>query len=128
MRKSRNKRTPSAPDRSPRATPARRWPPDADTLDAMIAEATVDANGEEERAVGMFTALEEALEVPFETDILGVAAIVERLDLSDDGVIVARCRRGRVTQTISVLALRLASPRPVGAEWIEAYRRMVRWR
>jgi hypothetical protein len=48
---------------------------------------------------------------------------VERVDLTDDGRIVAVCRRGRSRQRISILDLPLPDPSPGGAEWIDAYRR-----
>jgi len=40
-------------------------------LAAMIEAATVDAYDEEEQATGWFTKLEEHLELPFETRVLG---------------------------------------------------------
>ncbi len=91
-------------------------------LAAMIEEATVDAYGELEQATGWFTMFEEHLELPFETKVLGTAVTVARIDLSDDGRIVAICTRGRERQAISVTELPLPSPRPSGSEWIEAYR------
>jgi hypothetical protein len=65
--------------------------------------------------------LEEHLRVPFEAEILGVAATVERIDMTDDEHIVAICRRGRSRQAIPILDLALADPLPAGAEWIKAY-------
>ena len=91
-------------------------------LAAMIEEATVDAYGEEEQATGWFTMIEEHLKLPFETKVLGTVVTVARIDLSDDGRIVAICTRGRERQAISVTELPLPSPRPSGSEWIEAYR------
>ena len=43
-------------------------------LSAMIEEATVDCNDEEEALTGFATLIEENLEVPFETTVLGVTA------------------------------------------------------
>src|SRR5437773_9175823 len=60
-------------------------------LDEMIEEATVDACGESEQAVGFFTLLEERLKLPFKTEVLGVEVIFERLDMTDDQQIVAVC-------------------------------------
>ncbi len=37
-------------------------------LDEMIAEATVDAYGEEEQTAGFFTMFEERLKLPFKTE------------------------------------------------------------
>jgi hypothetical protein len=42
--------------------------------------------------------IEEHLGVPFEAEILGVAATVEGIDMTDDEQIVAICRRGRSRQ------------------------------
>jgi hypothetical protein len=69
-----------------------------------------------------YTLLDERLDTPFDTEILGVTVTVERVDITDDEQIVALCRRGRSRQRIPVLDLPLPSPRPAGAEWIEAYR------
>jgi hypothetical protein len=88
----------------------------------MIEEATVDAYDESEQAVGWFTMFESHLTLPFDTDVLGVRVVVEEIDLRDDNRIVAFCRRGRVRQSIDITELPLPTPRPPGAEWIEAYR------
>ncbi|MFH1730932.1 MAG: calcium-binding protein [Planctomycetota bacterium] len=95
-------------------------------LDAMIAEATVDCYNESEMATGLYTMLEEHLAVPFETTVLGVDVVVERIDLNDANDIVAVCRRGRFTQRIPVTDTPLPSPAPKGAEWIDAWRRWIR--
>ena len=91
-------------------------------LAAMIEEATVDAYGESEQATGWYTMLEEHLALPFDTTLLGVVVNVVRLDLRGDNDIVAICTRGRERQSVRILDLPLPSPKPVGAEWIEAYR------
>jgi hypothetical protein len=65
---------------------------------------------------------EERVELPFETKVLGTAVTVTSIDLRDGGQIVAICTRGRYRQAISLVDLPLPSPKPVGAEWIEAYR------
>jgi hypothetical protein len=98
-----------------------RWPPPQAKLAALIEEAIVDACGESEQRVGFYTLLDERLETPFDTEILGVAVTVERIDMTDDEQIVAICRSGRTRQSIPILELPLPSPRPAGAEWIEAY-------
>ncbi|MBI2403395.1 MAG: hypothetical protein HYV20_11825 [Gemmatimonadetes bacterium] len=89
----------------------------------MIAEATVDAYGESEQRTGFYTKIEESLALPFETELLGARATVERIDLTVGDEIVAVCRRGAKRQRIPILDLPLPQPRPAGAEWIEAYRR-----
>jgi len=69
--------------------------------------------------------LEEHLELPFDTTVLGVVVKVARLDLRGDNDIVAICIRGRERLSVPILALPLPSPWPAGAEWIEAYRRWI---
>lgn len=91
-------------------------------LEALIAEATVDAYGEDEELTGLFTMIEEHLAVPFGTTVLGVEVTVHSVDLSEDGRIVALCSRGATRQKIGILELPMPTPAPVGAEWVEAYR------
>ena len=97
-------------------------------LKELIEEAIVDAYGESEQRVGFLTMLEDKLAFPFEIEILGTPAMVEGVDLNDAEDIVAICRRDKHKQMIPILNLRLPSPRPVGWEWIEAYRRWARGR
>jgi hypothetical protein len=92
------------------------------TLDALIAEATVDCYNDSECVTGFFTMLDEHLATPFQTVALGVKVTVAGVELTDDERIVAVCTRGRSTQHIPILDLRLPTPQPAGAEWLEAYR------
>ena len=94
-------------------------------LNAMIEEATVDCNDEEEALTGFATLVEENLEVPFETTVLGVTVTVTSVTQTSHGL-VADCARGRHRQAIHVLDLPLPEPPPRGAEWIAAYRRWTR--
>jgi uncharacterized Zn finger protein len=94
-------------------------------LAAMIEEATIDAYGDSEQITGWYTMLEERLALPFHTTVLGVAVKVTKLDLRRDNTIVAICTHGRERQSVPILDLPLPSPKPVGAEWIEAYGRWV---
>jgi len=89
---------------------------------ALVEEATVDCYDESEQVTGLYTMLEEALALPFRTDVLGVEVTVEKLDLTDADEIVVVCRREQVRQRISLLQLPLPDPPPDGWEWIEAYR------
>ena len=91
-------------------------------LAEMIEEATVDAYDESEQATGWFTMLEDNLELPFETEVLGVSVRVTRIEHRDADRLVAICVRGRDEQAIGLVDLALPRPRPPGAEWIEAYR------
>jgi hypothetical protein len=102
--------------------------PTGAVLKEMIAEATVDAYDESEQAMGWEVALNEYLELPFTTKVLGVEVSVTRLELRDDNRIVAICTRGKEKQAIALLDLPLPSPRPEGAEWVEAYRYFLRGR
>ncbi|HMD22313.1 MAG TPA: calcium-binding protein [Alloacidobacterium sp.] len=90
-------------------------------LEALIEEAVVDAYGDEEQTGGFFTMIEEHLALPFSVSILGVEAVVEKVDMTRDGQIVAVCKRDGVKQRIEILDLPLRKPIPAGAEWIVAY-------
>jgi Calcium binding len=90
-------------------------------LEALIEKAIVDAYDEDEQKVGLLTMMQEHLSLPFSVSILGVEAIVEKVDMTRDGRIVAICRRDGVKQRIEILDLPLPKPAPAGAEWIAAY-------
>ncbi len=94
-------------------------------LDRLVEEAVVDCYNESEQRVGLYTMIEDHLALPFATKVLGVAVIVERVDLTPSEEIVAVCRRAGVRQAVPILDLPLPSPRPAGAEWIDAYRHWV---
>ena len=88
----------------------------------------MDCYNESEEITGIFTMLEENLAVPFTTTLLGVEVTVDRVDLNDADEIVAVCRRGRERLRVPVLDLPLPKPRPIGTEWIGAYRRWTQGR
>jgi hypothetical protein len=90
-------------------------------LEALIEEAVVDAYGDEEQTCGFFTMIEEHLTLPFTVCILGAEAVVEKVDMTRDGRIVAVCQRDGMKQRIEILDLSLPKPAPAGAEWIAAY-------
>lgn len=102
------------PKRKP-VTRADRWPPSKRRLEELVEEALVDAYGEAEQRMGLFTMIEDQLAVPFETEVLGVTVTVERIDLTDSDEVVAICRRGKQRQPIAILDLALPSPPPAGA-------------
>ena len=91
-------------------------------LDELVEEALVDAYGESEQVTGFYTMMENDLQLPFETEILGMTVIVEGIDITEDDQLVAVCRRDKTKQRISLSELPLPSPLPEGAEWIVAYR------
>ena len=70
----------------------------------------------------LFTMIEDNLQTPFETTVLGVPVEVVDLALTGRDQISAICKRGRVTQRILLSDLPVPSPPPEGAEWIEVYR------
>ena len=90
-------------------------------LKEWVAEATVDCYNDSECITGFYTMLQEQLELPFQTEVLGVAVTVTDIDLTDDDQITAVCVRARTRQRIPILELPLSAP-PGGAKWIEAYR------
>ena len=94
-------------------------------LDAMVDEAVIDCNDEEEQLIGFATLVEDNLKVPFQTTVLGVTVTVTGITHTSHGL-VADCARGGHRQAIHVLDLPLPEPPPVGAEWIAAYRHWAR--
>ncbi len=91
-------------------------------LAALVAETTVDCYDESEAVTGLFTMIEDHLDFPFATVVLGVDVEVTGIELSEREEIVAVCVRGKQRQRIPICSLPLPSPSPSGAEWIEAYR------
>ena len=96
-------------------------------LDKLIEEATVDCH-DSEQITGFQVMLEEHLDLPFSTKVLGLEVTVEAIQLTEAAEMVAVCARGSIRQAIPLLRLPLPKPRPRGAEWIEAYRRWGRAR
>lgn len=91
-------------------------------LAALVEEATVDCYNESEAVCGFYTKIEDHLEVPFVTVVLGVEVEVTRVELTRREEIVAVCVRDKQRQQIPICDLPLPSPPPSGVEWIEAYR------
>ena len=95
---------------------------DRSQLEELIEEATIDCYNEYEQAAGLFTMIEDNLQLPFTTRLLGVAVTVVAVAQDGDLDIVAVCKRKGERQRISLRDLPLPSPPPEGAEWIAAYR------
>ncbi|MGO9082754.1 MAG: hypothetical protein ACLQDY_27615 [Streptosporangiaceae bacterium] len=95
-------------------------------LDALVEEATIDAYGDDEQLSGFAVMIEDKLEMPFETTILGVTVIVKGVTQTAAGI-VADCVRDGHHQAIHILDLPLPEPPPKGAEWIAAYRHWARF-
>jgi len=53
--------------------------------------------------MGLYYAITDELETPFETDVLGVKVTVESVELNDGDEIVAVCRNGPHRQRIAIL-------------------------
>ena len=121
-----SKKAPKEQKGRAKQTSTRPSKPSRDDLERMVEEATVDANDESEQVCGFYTMLENDLELPFNTVVLGAEVTVERLDLTDDDHIVVLCRRGQERQRLPILDLPLPEPPPKGWEWIEAYRHWAR--
>lgn len=82
----------------------------------------MDAYTEGEQVVGFLTMMEDHLALPFSANIFGVDVVVERVDMTHIGQIVAIYRRDKIRQRIGILDLPLPTPAPAGTEWIAAYR------
>jgi hypothetical protein len=91
-------------------------------LDALVEQATVDSYDEYEQMAGFEAVLDEHLAVPFRTTVLGVEVTVNKIQQLPGSGIVAICVRDEHRQAIGILDLPLPTPRPAGAEWIDAYR------
>ena len=91
-------------------------------LDELVEQATVDCYNESEQATGLYTMIEDNLQLPFETEVLGIPVSVIAVDITEDHVIVAVCQRGGHKQKLPILELPLPARRPAGSEWIDAYR------
>ena len=84
-----------------------KWPPSNARLERLVEDAMLDAYGEAEQRTGFLVALEDHLDLPFMTSVLGVAVTVENVDVNEADEIVAICRRGRERQAIAILDLPL---------------------
>lgn len=96
--------------------------PNPARLQGLIDDATVDCYNDDEELTGLYTRLEEHLELPFETTVLGVTVTVNAIDLRDTGDLVALCSKDGNRQQIPLGDLPLPVPPPQGVEWVEAYR------
>jgi hypothetical protein len=90
-------------------------------LNELVAEALVDAYGEEEQLSGFFCVIEENLALPFTTMVLGAEVSVADIEHTGRGI-AAVCVRGTERQPIDFLQLPVPVPPPPGWEWIAAYR------
>jgi hypothetical protein len=91
-------------------------------LEKLIEEAVVDAYTEGEQVGGFLTMMQAHLALPFSANVLGVDVVVEKVDMTRGGHIVAICRRDGIRQRIGILDLPLPTPAPAGTEWVATYR------
>ena len=99
----------------------------ATRLRRLIEEALVDASGEEEQQGAFLVMFEEHVPCPFTALVVGEEVEVRGFDWAGaPHEIVALCRRRGRTYRVNVTALQWAGRRPVGAEWVDAYRAWLR--
>ena len=91
----------------------------------LVEEATVDAYGDSEQAVGWLTAIEQNVAFPYQTELFGLLVQVTAVDVDERDEIVADCRAGGRRRKIALTELPGPASAVPGAEWIEAY---CRWR
>ncbi len=95
-------------------------------LGALVEEATIDAHDVDEQLAGFAGMLEDNLEMPFETTVLGVTVLVKDVTRTASGI-TADCVREGYHQAVHLFDLPLPEPPPKGAEWIAAYRHWARF-
>ena len=95
-------------------------------LDAMIGEALVDCCNDSEMVTAMMTAVQDYLDLPFATKVLGFTVNVVAVELNGAEEIAALCECNGKRQRIPLIDLPLPDTPPAGAEWIAAYRRFAR--
>src|SRR5271169_365328 len=81
-------------------------------LEKLIEGAVVDAYGEEEQVGGFLTMMEEHLALPFSANILGVDVVVEKVDMTRSGQIVAIYRRDKTGRESESSICRCRRQRP----------------
>jgi len=91
-------------------------------LRALVDEATMDCYDEDEQVMGLYTMIQDNLDLPFETMVVGVWRDGRQRRPDRQGCIVAQCARGQFRQAVSILDLPLPTPPPDGAQGIDAYR------
>jgi hypothetical protein len=80
---------------------------------AASAKAWSSPYNESEQMIGFHAMLDDHLDVPFKTEVLGVEVTVEKVGLTDDDQIVVICTRGRSRASCTSLIWN-AIPRPPG--------------
>ena len=92
-------------------------------LRRLVEEALVDAYGEDEQHGAFLVMFEEHIKRPFTALVVGEEVEVRGFDWEGaPQEIVAVCRRRGRNHRVNVTALHFTAERPVGAEWLDAYR------
>ncbi len=93
-------------------------------LRALLAEATVDAYGDEEEFIGVLYTLKDRLAFPLAATALGQRLEVVGLDDQQSGLrrgILAQVRKGRQEYTIGLAELTFIDPDAESAGWLAMY-------
>ncbi len=90
-------------------------------LEELIEKASVDCKDQYEQVMGFAAIIEDNLELPFQTKILGATVTVTGVEQRGDFDIAAICERDGERQAISLVDLPLPSPPPPGADAVAAY-------
>jgi hypothetical protein len=80
----------------------------------MAGETMVDANGEDEQAMGFHAMIEDNLDVPFRTSVPGAEVTGQDIEFASDNTILAVCAGGAIRQAVPVVDLPLPGPAPAG--------------
>lgn len=95
---------------------------DRERLHALIEEATVDSNGEDEQHSGLLTMIEDEVVCPFRAKVIGEEVTVTGFEWPKSGYgLYAVCERKGKKHKVDVTSLEWTKVRPEGFEWIEAY-------
>jgi hypothetical protein len=92
----------------------------------MIDEALVDCYTDSEMVTAMMTAIQDHLDLPFTTKVLGLTVKVVTVDLNEAEDVVALCTSNGKRQRIPLVDLPIPDPPPAGAQWVAAFRRFAR--
>lgn len=96
---------------------------DRERLRALIQEATVDCNDENEEHMGLVNMVEENVVCPFQAKVIGEEVEVVELHSRSSGFGVdAVCRYKGKDYNIDINSLEWPKQKPAGFEWVEAYR------
>ena len=69
---------------------------------SLVEEAAVDCYNESDQATGFYPMIEDNLQLPFETEVLGVPVTVIAVDVTEDGLVVAVGQRGSLRQKLPI--------------------------